>query len=190
MKQIVDKLNKIAKAIDENVELPTTDLIIDSLDAITTAYGGTPNDSNLIVDKLEDIASVAHGGGGGGMNLIDLTVTVTPDASMTNGYYFAYNKLKTTPYLAYMHEYSQDEPLTTEQSFNDILCDFVADLLGGGGTYMTDIIPFDAGENLIPYVISNVNCTTQYFDGVITVEITDSSLPATVSVGFILPASS
>lgn len=62
MKQIVDKLNNIAKAIDENVELPTTDLIVDSLDAITRAYGGTPNDSNLIVDKLEAIAGVAHGG--------------------------------------------------------------------------------------------------------------------------------
>lgn len=62
MKQIVDKLNKIALAIDENVEVPTSDLIIDSLDAITTAFGGTPNDSNLIVDKLEDIAGVAHGG--------------------------------------------------------------------------------------------------------------------------------
>lgn len=62
MKQIVDKLNKIAQAIDESVELPTSDLIIDSLDAITTAYGGTPNDSKLIVDKLEDIAGVAHSG--------------------------------------------------------------------------------------------------------------------------------
>lgn len=62
MKQIVDKLNNIAKAIDENVELPTTDLIVDSLDAITRAYGGTPSDSNLIVDKLEDIEEVAHGG--------------------------------------------------------------------------------------------------------------------------------
>lgn len=62
MKQIVDKLNNIAKAIDENVELPTTDLIIDSLDAITRAYGGTPSESNLIVDKLEDIEEVAHGG--------------------------------------------------------------------------------------------------------------------------------
>ena len=55
MKQIVDKLNKIAKKIDESVEIPQTDLIIDSLDAITKAYGGTPNDSHLIVDKLEDI---------------------------------------------------------------------------------------------------------------------------------------
>ncbi len=64
MKQIVDKLNKIAKKIDENVDIPNTDLITDSLDAITTALGGTPNDSNLIVDKLEDIAGVAHGGGG------------------------------------------------------------------------------------------------------------------------------
>lgn len=62
MKQIVDKLNKIAKKIDESVEIPQTDLIIDSLDAITKAYGGTPNDSHLIVDKLEDIAGVAHSG--------------------------------------------------------------------------------------------------------------------------------
>ncbi len=67
MKQITDKLNKIAKAIDGNVELPTTDLIIDSLDAITKAYGGTPNDSTLIVDKLDDIANnIGSGGGGGG----------------------------------------------------------------------------------------------------------------------------
>lgn len=60
MKQIVDKLNKIAKAIDENVELSDRDLIIDSLDSITKAFGGTPNDSNLIVDKLDDIAGVAE----------------------------------------------------------------------------------------------------------------------------------
>lgn len=60
MKQINDKLNKIAKAIDETVELPETDLITDSLDAITKALGGTPNDSNLIVDKLDDIAGVAE----------------------------------------------------------------------------------------------------------------------------------
>lgn len=67
MKQIVDKLNKIAKKIDESVEIPQTDLIIDSLDAITKAYGGTPNDSNLIVDKLEDIYNnIGSGGGGGG----------------------------------------------------------------------------------------------------------------------------
>lgn len=65
MKQIVDKLNKIAKAIDENVDIPESNLITDSLDAITTALGGTPNDSSLIVDKLEDIAGVATGGGGG-----------------------------------------------------------------------------------------------------------------------------
>lgn len=55
MKQIVDKLNKIAKKINDNVELSDRDLIIDSLDSITKAYGGTPNDSNLIVDKLDDI---------------------------------------------------------------------------------------------------------------------------------------
>lgn len=74
MKQIVDKLNKIAKAIDENVELSDRDLIIDSLDSITKAFGGTPNESNLIVDKLEDIAGVAHGGGGGGLTIPHLTI--------------------------------------------------------------------------------------------------------------------
>lgn len=77
MKQIVDQLNKIAKKIDANVDIPNTDLITDSLDAITTALGGTPNDSNLIVDKLEDIAGVAHGGGGGsGVDNPILTIEV------------------------------------------------------------------------------------------------------------------
>lgn len=77
MKQITDKLNKIAKAIDESVELPSTDLIIDSLDAITKAFGGTPNDSNLIVDKLDDIAAVASKGGGGGSSEVIPEQTVT-----------------------------------------------------------------------------------------------------------------
>lgn len=80
MKQIVDKLNKIAKKIDENVDIPNTDLITDSLDAITTALGGTPNDSNLIVDKLEDIAGVAHGGGGG-TEINNPILTINVDAS-------------------------------------------------------------------------------------------------------------
>ena len=65
MKQIVDKLNKIAKKINENVELSDRDLIIDSLDSITKAYGGTPNDSTLIVDKLDDIYNNISSGGGG-----------------------------------------------------------------------------------------------------------------------------
>lgn len=64
MKQIVDKLNKIAKAIDSDVTISNRKLIIDSLDSITKAFGGTPNDSKLIVDKLEDIANYVHGGGG------------------------------------------------------------------------------------------------------------------------------
>ena len=64
MKQIVDKLNKIAKAIDSDVTISNRKLIIDSLDSITKAFGGTPNDSKLIVDKLEDIAKYVHGGGG------------------------------------------------------------------------------------------------------------------------------
>lgn len=63
MKQIVDKLNKIAKAIDSDVTISNRKLIIDSLDSITKAFGGTPNDSHLIVDKLDAIAEVAHGGG-------------------------------------------------------------------------------------------------------------------------------
>ena len=71
MKQIVDKLNKIARAITDNVAIPNRKLIIDSLDAITKALGKTPHNSHLIVDKLDDIANAAkdwqgHGGGGGG----------------------------------------------------------------------------------------------------------------------------
>ena len=82
MKQIVDKLNKIAKKIDESVEIPQTDLIIDSLDAITKAYGGTPNDSNLIVDKLEDIYNnISSGGGGGGMGFVIPEQTISTTAS-------------------------------------------------------------------------------------------------------------
>lgn len=80
MKQITDKLNKIAQAIDESVELPTSDLIIDSLDAITKAYGGTPNDSHLIVDKLDAIADVASGGGSGS-GTINITENGTYDVS-------------------------------------------------------------------------------------------------------------
>ena len=82
MKQIVDKLNKIAKKIDESVEIPQTDLIIDSLDAITKAYGGTPNDSNLIVDKLEDIYNnIGSGGGGGGVDLLHTELTIQNESS-------------------------------------------------------------------------------------------------------------
>ena len=47
MKQIVDKLNKIAKAIDSDVTISNRKLIIDSLDSITKAFGGTPNNSKL-----------------------------------------------------------------------------------------------------------------------------------------------
>ena len=93
MKQIVDKLNKIAKKIDENVDIPNTDLITDSLDAITTALGGTPNDSNLIVDKLEDIAGVAHGGGGGGVTNPVIEITLINNTGST-----------ITPYLYINHE--------------------------------------------------------------------------------------
>ena len=74
MKQITDKLNDIAKAIDESVELPTSDLIVDSLDAITKAFGGTPSESDLIVDKLDDIAKVATGGGGGSVPCLTINV--------------------------------------------------------------------------------------------------------------------
>ena len=81
MEQIVDKLNKIAKAIDDSVELPKSDLIIDSLDAITTALGGTPNDSSLIVDKLDDIAGVATGGGVTPTGTIEITENGTFDVT-------------------------------------------------------------------------------------------------------------
>lgn len=76
MKQIVDKLNKIAKKINENVELSDRDLIIDSLDSITKAYGGTPNDSTLIVDKLEDIYNNIGSGGGGGVEMLHCVATI------------------------------------------------------------------------------------------------------------------
>ena len=85
MIQIVDKLNEIAKAIDESVEIPQTDLITDSLDAITKALGGTPNDSNLIVDKLEDIAGVAEPKPTGNIELTENgeNINVAPYATAT-----------------------------------------------------------------------------------------------------------
>lgn len=81
MKQITDKLNKIAKAIDSSVETPTTDLIIDSLDAITEAYGGTPVESHLIVDKLEAIAGVASSGGSSASGTIEISSNGNYDVS-------------------------------------------------------------------------------------------------------------
>lgn len=96
MKQITDKLNDIAKAIDESVELPTSDLIVDSLDAITKAFGGTPSESGLIVDKLDDIAKVATGG----MELHPVTVNIVFDGvttvySMSMNYINGNNELVT-----------------------------------------------------------------------------------------------
>ena len=115
MKQIVDKLNKIAKKINENVELSDRDLIIDSLDSITKAYGGTPNDSTLIVDKLDDIynnVSSAPSGnieitengeninvapyatatvnvsGGGGLDKLKTTVTITNNEGTQDSFNF------------------------------------------------------------------------------------------------------
>lgn len=82
MKQIVDKLNEIARAIDESVELSDSDLIIDSLDSITKAYGGTPSDSNLIVDKLDDIANCVHGGEGGGGITPTGTISITTNGTV------------------------------------------------------------------------------------------------------------
>lgn len=64
MKQIVDKLNKIAKSIDENARIPNRKLIIDSLDEITRSLNGRIVNSHLIVDKLDAIALAAKDWGG------------------------------------------------------------------------------------------------------------------------------
>lgn len=64
MKQIVDKLNKIAKSIDENARIPNRKLIIDSLDEITRSLKGRIVNSHLIVDKLDAIALAAKDWGG------------------------------------------------------------------------------------------------------------------------------
>lgn len=97
MKQIVDKLNKIAKKIDESVEIPQTDLIIDSLDAITKAYGGTPNDSNLIVDKLEDIYNNISPAVSGNIEITENgeNINVAPYATATVNVSGGMNLLKT-----------------------------------------------------------------------------------------------
>lgn len=84
MKQIVDKLNKIAKAIDENTTIPKRKLIIDSLDAITKALQGTIVNSHLIVDKLDRIAKAIkdyHGGGGNSFEYKEVAINVVDNTA-------------------------------------------------------------------------------------------------------------
>ena len=119
MKQIVDKLNKIAKKINENVELSDRDLIIDSLDAITKAYGGTPNDSNLIVDKLEAIAEVASGG-----------TTPTGNIEITS--------LESTDVAQYATAQVVDEDLIAGNIKKDV------NILGVTGTLESGLTPYSA----------------------------------------------
>ena len=210
MKQIVDKLNKIAKAIDENVELPTTDLIIDSLDAIITAYGGTPNESNLIVDKLEDIAEVAHGGVTPTGNIeitentpegepLDISQYATATVNVSGGgANFIDLSVTVTPAPEMPNGYSivynqlrtspyvsnvneySEDNLTTEKVFSDICINYFE----GTETYYTTVAAFDSDETYTPYVIDCVNCTATINDGLTDIEITDPSLPATVHIGF------
>ena len=144
MKQIVDQLNKIAKKIDENVDIPNTDLITDSLDAITTALGGTPNDSNLIVDKLEDIAGVATGGGGSAT--ITRTYTLLPAGTYTaqdmgGGEY------------SIRHYYDYQEPLslcTPDQdivvTINNVPYTFSTASASHGSTYLYEYERIDGGN--------------------------------------------
>ena len=204
MKQIVDKLNKIAQAIDESVELPTSDLIIDSLDAITTAFGGTPNDSNLIVDKLDDIAGVAHGGitptgnieitengeninvapyatatvnvtgGGGGGEIPTLTITLKPAPEASVAELGAIASFNGTNYVKVPYS-SISTDTNTE----------IIDLyyyLGSETTYMQ----YSAFSDIVTGVITGtygdfVNCALNDWGDLI---ITDPTLPSSCSITF------
>ena len=164
MKQIVDQLNKIAKKIDENVDIPNTDIITDSLDAITTALGGTPNDSNLIVDKLEDIAGVAHGGGGGGVSYKKLTV------------HFVNTSESPCP----VHP----DPL---DFVNDELCNIYNPAVPANGTADLDFLyVYDDGDYGVAFqtnIISSsdaVNCTYEPYYVTITDPTQDASITFTV----------
>ena len=171
MKQIVDKLNKIAKKIDESVEIPQTDLIIDSLDAITKAYGGTPNDSNLIVDKLEDIYNNIGSGGGGGTEAHTVSVTLENSELSESSTNMTLSCL-VNGFLAYNSPTAEPGESVT----------FDALLFRQG-----DEAYFDVSVNATE-TPTGTNCTIQYTDGYLYVTVDPDVTNATVLVKVKVPA--
>ena len=176
MKQIVDKLNKIAKKIDESVEIPQTDLIIDSLDAITKAYGGTPNDSNLIVDKLEDIYNnIGSGGGGGSDTPICCTVTIVDSEGTTGPLRISDVMLLNTDYQVIMGVNSY--PTTLYAFYQEL----------AGENEIADLNYWQPTEYYSATNFTNlINCqliTNSVDDGVHWhIEVLDKTLPSSITI--------
>lgn len=170
MKQIVDKLNKIAKKINENVELSDKDLIIDSLDSITKAYGGTPNDSNLIVDKLEDIYNnISSGGGGGGMPFLTATIINNTDYDLSN-------VTTCAPKAEYGVDFNQIPVPATSTEIKEYLYEFMGD-----DSYIVRLYFEGVGVSQVTISYSNlVNCTLNQADG--WLDITDPSENASATL--------
>lgn len=204
MKQIVDKLNKIAKKIDESVEIPQTDLIIDSLDAITKAYGGTPNDSNLIVDKLEDIynniGSVPTGNieiteNGENINVAPYataTVNVSGGANIQTCAVTLVND-GATPVSALGYNFIDSDGYYNGGSGLDANETRTMDLLIGKVEVMFDPGNYDYVCTITDFTgayasyANNVNCTVNYSElgtKTVNIVITDTTLPASVEIHF------
>ena len=141
MKQIVDKLNKIAKAVDESVTLPNRKLIIDSLDAITDAFGGTKTNSKLIVDKLDDIAKCIHGGVSGEWEEVEITLSITNHIDIPHWVYVG-----TTGFYEQGDAYSHIEPFCIMSAEVPTTCIVETYIKKGVDNYLTLIVDGCAAE--------------------------------------------
>ncbi len=203
MKQIVDKLNKIAKKINENVELSDRDLIIDSLDSITKAYGGTPNDSTLIVDKLDDIYNNISPAVSGNIEITENTaegetLNIAPYATATVNVSGGGGLDLATMEVTLNNE-SETLLMVRILNIQDGYLNIRPDI--AGGTSATLIVPITKTVPPIPdgpvfYVASLTgqnmqltnnntlnNCTLTTISGGAEIHVTDPTQPATAVIG-------
>ena len=135
------------------MEIPQTDLIIDSLDAITKAYGGTPNDSNLIVDKLEDIYNNIEPAVSGNIEITENgeNINVAPYATATvnvSGGGSSYTELEFT-------DNTTDEVYESVLTLSEIITASTSDLLGFMKTD-TNLAGAIGPALNIPYVVTAI----------------------------------
>lgn len=201
MKQIVDKLNIIAKAIDETVELPETNLITDSLDAITKALGGTPNDSNLIVDKLDDIAGVAEPKPTGNIELtenaenVDIAQYATATVNVSGGG-VSYKKLS----VHFVNDSGLAVPSTILPSIlleeDKLFLNGTPLNLDDGGTADLDFLYYVYEEDNTTYYVVNFGEIAQYVQSATdavncswtsmgVIDITDGTLDASITLNMV-----
>lgn len=188
MKQIVDKLNKIAKKINENVELSDRDLIIDSLDSITKAYGGTPNDSTLIVDKLDDIYNNIGAAPTGNIEITENTaepLDISQYATATVNVAGGGGDVTETYYFVYSDEYEVEEG---DEGFGDVY------LYGNIIPLMPDTFNLDIDNNTVTFnKVSENSYTsadnkytlniTNNKDIILTVSLSDFPLGSYIEIG-------